>query len=216
MRPRIRRVLWMTDQSKVKYTRCYFNVRSKADMSQLNLYRTEPTTKSAKVKADIAVRNVTLPRRYGNSRAIWDHTMLPATQQRWRSRRYPSRSWHSRDARLSWSRHWGKGAQPVPKTAYHSGIRDKHSRPRWDSNLGLLLRSRARYPLGHCYRRQHWGQIGSMEFSSRGRNLLWNKGSPYSITERRVPELIPVLGSQPADDVSHKPGGRLPLLSARP
>jgi len=42
------------------------------------------------------------------------------------------------------------------------------------------------------------------------------KGSPYSITERRVPELITVLGSQPAGDVSHKPGGRLPLLSARP
>ena len=42
------------------------------------------------------------------------------------------------------------------------------------------------------------------------------KGSPYSTTERRVPELIPVLGSQPAGDVSHKPGGRLPLLSARP
>ena len=42
------------------------------------------------------------------------------------------------------------------------------------------------------------------------------KGSPYSITERRVPELITVLGSQLAGDVSHKPGGRLPLLSARP
>jgi len=42
------------------------------------------------------------------------------------------------------------------------------------------------------------------------------KGSRYSITERRVPELILVLGSQPASDVSHKPGGRLPLLSARP
>ena len=42
------------------------------------------------------------------------------------------------------------------------------------------------------------------------------KGSPYSITDRRIPELIPVLGSQPAGDVSHKPGGRLPLLSARP
>jgi len=40
------------------------------------------------------------------------------------------------------------------------------------------------------------------------------KGSQYSITERRVPELIPVLDSQPTDDVSHKPGGRLPLLSA--
>ena len=36
------------------------------------------------------------------------------------------------------------------------------------------------------------------------------------ITERRVPELIPVLGSQPAGDVSHNPGGRLPLLSVRP
>jgi len=64
------------------------------------------------------------------------------------------------------------------------------------------------------------------------------KGSPYSITERGVPELIsasevttlwryrnlliiiiiiiPVLGSQPAGDVNHKPSGRLPLLSARP
>ena len=42
-------------------------------------------------------------------------------------------------------------------------------------------------------------------------------GSPYSIAERRVPELIPVLGrSQPAGDMNHKPGGRLPLLSARP
>ena len=41
------------------------------------------------------------------------------------------------------------------------------------------------------------------------------KGSPYSITECRVPEMIPVLGIQPAGDVSHKPGGRLPLLSSR-
>jgi len=32
----------------------------------------------------------------------------------------------------------------------------------------------------------------------------------------RLPELIPVLSSQPASDVSHKPDGRLPLLSARP
>jgi len=55
-------------------------------------------------------------------------------------------------------------------------------------------------------------------------DLLWiscrhkkgkGKGSPYSITERRVPELIRVCGSQPACDVSHKPDGRLPL-SARP
>jgi len=37
------------------------------------------------------------------------------------------------------------------------------------------------------------------------------KSSPYSITERRVP----ILGSQPAGDVNHKPDGRLPLFSAR-
>ena len=42
------------------------------------------------------------------------------------------------------------------------------------------------------------------------------KSYPYAIAERRVPELIPVLGSQPAGDVSHKCGGRLPLLSTRP
>jgi len=43
------------------------------------------------------------------------------------------------------------------------------------------------------------------------------KSSPYSITERRVPELIPVLpATATAGDVSCKPGGRLPLLFARP
>jgi len=52
----------------------------------------------------------------------------------------------------------------------------------------------------------------------RRRYVAFKKGksSPYSITERRIPGLIPVLGSQPAGDMSHKPGGRLPLLSARP
>ena len=47
-------------------------------------------------------------------------------------------------------------------------------------------------------------------------NTNLKKGSPYSITERRVLELILVLGSQPAGDASHKLGSRLPLLSARP
>jgi len=40
-------------------------------------------------------------------------------------------------------------------------------------------------------------------------NIKKSKGSPYSIAEHRVPDLILVLGSQPADDVSHKPGDRL-------
>jgi len=46
--------------------------------------------------------------------------------------------------------------------------------------------------------------------------VIKGKGSPYSINERRVPELIPVLCSQLAGDVSHKPDDRLPLLSVRP
>ena len=36
---------------------------------------------------------------------------------------------------------------------------------------------------------------------------------PYFITKRSVLGLIPVLGMT-AGDVSHKPGGRLPLLNA--
>jgi len=46
--------------------------------------------------------------------------------------------------------------------------------------------------------------------------VLKAKASPYLITERRIAELILVLGSQPAGDMSHKPNGRLPLLSTRP
>ena len=56
----------------------------------------------------------------------------------------------------------------------------------------------------------NWNELKSSSQSKKG------KGSSYSITERRGPELIQVLGSQPVGDVSHKPGGRLPLLSARP
>jgi len=38
----------------------------------------------------------------------------------------------------------------------------------------------------------------------------------WLVAEHRVPELILVLGSQPAGDVNNKPGSRLPVLSARP
>ena len=55
-----------------------------------------------------------------------------------------------------------------------------------------------------------------LSLTGRLRHVDKGKGSPYSINERRVPELITVLGSQPAGDVSHKPDGRLPSLSARP
>jgi len=41
---------------------------------------------------------------------------------------------------------------------------------------------------------------------SHSRCESWRNRS-YSITERRVPQLIPILGSQSAGNVSHKPGG---------
>ena len=64
----------------------------------------------------------------------------------------------------------------------------------------------------HWWDRQTDGHPAATQMSLIGKG----KGSPYSITERRVPALIPVLGSQPAGDVSHKRGNRLSLLSARP
>jgi len=60
-------------------------------------------------------------------------------------------------------------------------------------------------------------EVTSQNLWSRyDRHFVGKKGkcSAYWITKRRVPELIPVLGSQLAGDVSHKPDGRLPLLSA--
>jgi len=62
---------------------------------------------------------------------------------------------------------------------------------------------------------EHYNASVNVEQSAPGRECttcddytIKGEGSPYSITERRVPELIPFLGSRPAGDVSHKPGGR--------
>ena len=76
------------------------------------LWRFEPTTRNClcellklntyqiyelmvKAKKGIAVCRQACHHRYGHSHAIWDHTVLPATRQRWHSRLYPSRSWYS-------------------------------------------------------------------------------------------------------------------------
>jgi len=51
--------------------------------------------------------------------------------------------------RLSRPRHCSKGAQPVPKVSYPSDCRDKHDRPRWDSNLGPLAPQSGGLPLSY-------------------------------------------------------------------
>jgi len=52
----------------------------------LVLYRTlQATNQYSNINTDIAVRWPKSPHRYWNSRAIWDHTVLPATRQRWHS-----------------------------------------------------------------------------------------------------------------------------------
>ena len=52
------------------------------------------------------------------------------------------------------------------------------------------------------------GKIPARRFARSAPSSAYKKDkvSRYSNTERRVPELIPVLGSQPAGDVIHKPG----------
>jgi len=52
--------------------------------------------------------------------------------------------------------------------------------------------------------------IVSAETVNTFKNRLDKFWSDREVLYCRVPELIPVLGSQPAGDVSHKPGGRLP------
>jgi len=69
------------------------------------------------------------------------------------------------------------------------------------------------YKINECYKNHLFDLIWFHVSCADG---IKGKGSPNSPAERRVPELIPVLGSQPAGDVNHKLGGRLPLLSARP
>ena len=65
-------------------------------------------------------------------------------------------SWYSfyrstEGRRLSRPRHCSrpKGGQPVPKAVYRSDCRDKHDRPRWDSNLGRLAPQSGVLPLSH-------------------------------------------------------------------
>ena len=58
--------------------------------------------------------------------------------------------------------------------------------------------------------------LRAVNVEAEGGDVKKGKRNPYSVTERRVPQLIPLLGSQPPGDASHKPDGKLPLLSTRP
>jgi len=55
-----------------------------------------------KVRKRIAVCAIQAPHHYGNSRTIWDHTVLPATRQRWHSRLYPSQLRRRKMQKFGW------------------------------------------------------------------------------------------------------------------
>jgi len=79
----------------------------------------------------------------------------------------------------------------------------------------------SRQPKWHLDRFSHFSTARTRDQQTDRQTMLQRynkkrKGSSYSFTEHRVPELIPVLGGQPAGDVNHKPHSRLLLLSARP
>jgi len=104
-------------------------------------------------------------------------------------------------------------ASALPRASLLTGHRalDTHRKPAGFYHQ-LQLRKSAN---GNSLLTMSWTAIAKVSLVSASYKVK-AKCSPYSITERRVPELIPVLRSQPAGDVSHKPGGRLPLFSARP
>jgi len=86
----------------------------------------------------------------------------------------------------------------------------------------MMALSRSSFDLGHCLVLRIIAALKNWIFEPLNHirrihfTVKKGKGSPYSIAEPRVPELIPILGSQPAGDMSHKPGGRLPLLPTMP
>ena len=106
-----------------------------------------------------------------------------------------------RSRRRWWSRSRGTGCTPSSTWRPSLSVRGRPGTVRCrrlpGSPLPLASNESATCPCPTCARAANTTKHG--------------KGSPYSITERRVPELIPVLDSQPAGDVSHKPDGRLPL-----
>jgi len=82
-----------------------------------------------------------------------------------------------------------EGNQPVRKTHATSGTsEDKCGQMANSESPGNCHQSRD-VPEAYEYSRLNWPLLTT---DKKG------KGSPYSITERMVPELIPVLGSQPA------------------
>ena len=116
------------------------------------------------------------------------------------------------------------GAAPEPHR-YRSCHRDKRHYPL--EHVARRASGSARTGTHVRHLRQSLLAAAAAAAAAAGRKREWEttdsdglgkkvKGSPYSIIQRKVPEPIPVLCSQPAGDVSHKPGGRLSLLSARP
>jgi len=76
--PRYRQTTTPAPHHSVFSGRMLFLPPSQQRPSTEGMYRIQ--LGKGKGKRSIAVRKK--PRRYGNSRAIWDHTVLPATRQR--------------------------------------------------------------------------------------------------------------------------------------
>ena len=92
----------------------------------------------------------------------------------------------------------------APATQPATTIHNTHGRPH---NLALPTDALLLASLRHIQAAHKYSEHKQLKYKT-----LIKKDSSYSITERWVLEP----GSQPAGDVSHKPGGRLPILSARP
>ena len=104
----------------------------------------------------------------------------------------------------------------IPAGPTAANLQRRHAAATWDRQTDKRTPDRCIDPAPHTIGPTDSANNFDRSVAAVRLCIKKGKGSPYSITKRRVPELIPVLGSQPAGDVNHKPGGGLPLLSARP
>ena len=88
---------------------------------------------------------------------------------------------------------------------------------RFQHRTSLSRRPRSLSTHAELARLQHWPRTPPTEVTQYAtRAAPHTTGRVHDIAHTGLPKLIPILGSQPAGDLSHKPGSGLPLLSARP
>ena len=132
------------------------------------------------------------------------HTRRSAAGRPWPG--IGARAWRARWARPTAGRGRWTGS-PGPRRVARGRRRRRSSRP-WSRGPPRRTPRRGSPSMNRSRRRRRNSAavdcVVDVRSTAPGHEAA-SKGSPYSSAERRAPEVIPILGSQPAGDVSHKP-----------